>query len=199
MAAYTKSLSRLIEEFSKLPGIGPKSAERLAMHILKGSLEEAKALAYAVVRARQALSYCKICHNLSEQEACSICQDYRRDKKTICIVEEPKDVLAIENSGAYRGVYHVLLGAISPLEGVNPEDLKIRELIKRMKQNEVKEIIIATDSDAEGEATALYLAKLFKPVGVRITRIACGIPAGGNLEYADQATLGKALQGRQEL
>lgn len=199
MANYAESLDRLIEQFSKLPGIGPKSAERMAMHVLKGSLEEAKAFAYAIVKAKQSLGYCKICNNLTEREACSVCQDPRRDKSTICVVEEPKDVLAIEKSGAYHGLYHVLLGAIAPLDGIGPEDLKVKELLRRIKQNTVKEIIIATNSDAEGETTALYLSKLFKALGVKITRIACGIPAGGNLEYADQATLGKALQGRQEV
>ncbi len=182
-----------------MPGIGPKSAQRLAMHVLKRPLEEAKAFAYAVVKAKQSIHYCKICNNLTEEETCPVCQDTRRDKNTICIVEEPKDVLAIEKSGAYHGVYHVLLGAIAPLDGISPEDLKIKELLNRIKQNAVKEIIIATDSDAEGETTALYLTRLIKPQGVKTTRIACGIPAGGNLEYADQATLGKALQGRQEV
>ncbi len=199
MKNYAKSLNRLIEEFAKLPGIGPKSAQRMAMHVLKGSMEEAKALAYALVSAKQNIKNCKICHNLSDQEVCHVCQDMRRDKKTICIVEEPRDVLAIERMGSYRGLYHVLLGAISPLDGVAPEDLKIKELLARIKQNQISELIVATDSDAEGETTALYLAKLFKPTGIKITRIACGIPAGGNLEYADQATLDKALQGRQEV
>jgi recombination protein RecR len=199
MSNYPKLLSRLIEAFAKLPGIGPKSAERIALYLLKGSQEEVKALAYAVLKAKQSLRYCKICNNLAEAEICSICQDRNRDKKTICVVAEPKDVMAIEKSGSYRGIYHVLLGVISPLDGVEPEDLKIRELLGRIKQDAVKEIIIATDSDAEGEATALYLAKLIKTVGVKTTRIACGIPAGGNLEYADQATLSRALQGRQEV
>lgn len=182
-----------------MPGIGPKSAERMALHVLKGSVEQAKALAYAIVRAKQSLSYCRLCNNLAEAETCSVCNDYRRDKSIICVVEESRDVLAIEKSGTYRGVYHVLLGAIAPLDGINPEDLKIRELLKRIKQNTIKEIIIATNSNAEGETTALYLAKLIKPLGVKTTRIACGIPAGGSLEYADHATLGKALQGRQEV
>ena len=199
MANYAKSLKRLVEEFSKLPGIGPKSAERLAMHVLKGTLEEAKAFAYAIVYAKQNLSYCKVCNNLTEGQTCRICQDFRRDKDTICVVEEPKDIWALEKSGVYRGLYHVLLGAIAPLDGIRPEDLKIKELIQRLKQNQIKEVIVATDSDAEGETTALYLSKLIKPLGVRTTRIACGIPAGGNLEYADQATLGRALQGRQEV
>lgn len=199
MSSYAKFLKRLIDEFTKLPGIGPKSAERLAMHVLKGSVEQAKALAYAILKAKQSLGYCKICNNIADSEICPVCQDHRRDKKTICVVEEPKDVLALERSGTYQGVYHVLLGVISSLDGIGPEDLKIKELLTRLKQNQVKEVIIATDSDAEGEVTALYLAKLCKPSGVRTTRIACGIPAGGNLEYADQATLGKALQGRQEV
>ncbi len=200
MARYAKPLDTLIEQFSRLPGIGPKSAERLAMHVLKGSLDEAKALAYAVVRAKQAIRYCKVCNNLTDEETCPVCRDLRRDKSTICVVEQPKDVMAIEKSGSYQGVYHVLLGALSPLEGVSPEDLKIKELIDRIKQDKVKEIIIATDSDADGESTALYLANLIKPLGaIKATRIACGIPAGGDLECADQATLGKALQGRQAI
>lgn len=199
MGNYAKSLHRLIEEFTKLPGIGPKSAERLAMHVLKGSLDQAKALAYAVVKAKQSLSYCRICNNLTEGQICPVCQDSRRDKKTICVVEEPRDVMALEKSGVYHGVYHVLLGAISPLDGIKPEDLRIKELLGRVRQDGVKEVIIATDSDAEGEATSLYLAKLIKSTGAKTTRIACGIPAGGNLEYADQATLDKALQGRQTL
>ena len=199
MANYAKSLGRLVEEFAKMPGVGPKSAERLAMHVLKSSLEEVKGLAYAIVKAKQSLNYCKICNNLSEQDTCSLCQDFRRDKDTICVVEEPKDIWALEKSGVYKGLYHVLLGAISPLDGIRPEDLKIKELIQRLRQNQIKEVIVATDSDAEGETTALYLSGLIKPLGVRTTRIACGIPAGGNLEYADQATLSRALQGRQEI
>lgn len=199
MAGYAKPLNRLIEEFSKFPGIGPKSAERLAIYVLKGSLDEAKSLAYAIVNAKRNLGYCKICNNLSEAETCPICQDLQRDKSTICVVEEPKDVMAIEKSGAYQGVYHVLLGAISPLDGIKPEDLKVGGLVNRIKNNSAKEIIIATNSDAEGETTALYLARLIKPLAVKMTRIACGIPAGGDLEYTDQTTLGKALQGRQEV
>lgn len=194
---YTKSLNKLIEEFTRLPGVGPKSAERMALYVLKGSLENAKSFALALVQAKQSLNYCKICNNLSETQACNICQDSGRDKDTICVVEEPKDVVAIERSGAYHGVYHVLLGAISPLDDIKPEDLKIRELIMRIRQNSIKEIIIATNSNAEGETTALYLAKLMKSLKIKATRIACGIPAGGNLEYADQATLDRALRGRQ--
>lgn len=199
MANYAGTLNKLIEQFSKFPGIGPKSAQRLAMHLLKGSLEEAKALAYAIVKAKQSLGYCKICNNISDEEICPVCGDFRRDKSTICVVEEPKDVIALEKAGAYQGVYHVLLGAISPLDGVSPEELKIKELLQRVKENKIQEIIIATDSDAEGEVTALYLAGLLKAQAVKTTRIACGIPAGGNLEYADQATLSKALEGRREV
>ena len=199
MANYAKSLNRLIEEFSKFPGVGPKSAERLALYVLKSSLDEAKALAYSIVKAKQSLGYCKICNNLTDAETCPVCEDLRRDKSLICVVEEPKDVLAVEKSGAYQGVYHVLLGSIAPLDGIGPKDLRIEGLLDRIKRNAVKEVIIATDSDTEGETTALYLIKLIKPLAVKTTRIACGIPAGGSLEYADQATLGRALQGRQEV
>lgn len=199
MSVYTKSLNELIEQFAKLPGVGPRSAERMALHVLKGTIEQAKSLAYALVQAKQSLNYCEICSNLTEAKICSICQDPQRSKDTICVVEEPKDVLALEKSGSYHGLYHVLLGAISGLDNVRPEDLKIRELIGRIRQNEIKEIIIATNSNAEGETTALYLAKLLRSLEIKITRIACGIPAGGNLEYADQATLSSALAGRQEV
>ncbi|MFH1245937.1 MAG: recombination mediator RecR [Candidatus Omnitrophota bacterium] len=200
--AYSKLLHNLIEEFTKFPGVGPKSAERMALHILKSPLEEVKDFAYALLKAKQNLGHCEVCHNLSEETLCVICQDSRRDKSTICVVEEPRDLIAIEKSGFYQGVYHVLLGAISPLDGVSPEDLKIGSLKKRIQENQenaVKEIIVATNSDTAGETTALYLAKLIKSWGVKATRIACGIPAGGNLEYADQTTLCRALQGRQEI
>ncbi|MBN3039401.1 MAG: recombination protein RecR [Candidatus Omnitrophica bacterium] len=199
MNENSDSLKKLIEEFTKLPGIGPKSAQRLAMHVLKGSMDQAKALAFAIVKAKQSLRYCEVCNNLTEEKICPVCQDQRRDKSTICVVEEPKDVLAIEKSASFNGIYHVLLGALSPLDGVEPKDLKIDELLDRIRQSAVKEVIIATDSDSEGEATALYLVQLIKPLGIKISRIACGIPAGGNLEYADQTTLGRALQGRLPL
>lgn len=197
--AYSKLLHKLIEEFTKFPGVGPKSAERMALHVLKSPLEEVKDFAYTLLKAKQNLGHCEVCHNLSEENLCLICQDSRRDKSTICVVEEPRDLLAIEKSGFYQGVYHVLLGAISPLDGVSPDDLKISSLCRRIKENLVKEIIVATNSDTAGETTALYLAKLIKSWGVKATRIACGIPAGGNLEYADQTTLCRALQGRQEI
>lgn len=197
--AYSKLLHRLIEEFTKFPGVGPKSAERMALYVLKSPLEEVKDFAYALLKARQGLGHCEICHNLSEENLCLICQDSRRDKGTICVVEEPRDLLAMEKSGFYQGVYHVLLGAISPLDGISADDLKISSLGRRIKENPVKEIILATNSDTAGETTALYLAKLIKSWGVKATRIACGIPAGGNLEYVDQTTLCRALQGRQEI
>ncbi len=199
MTPKSNSLKKLIQEFTKFPGVGPRSAQRLAMHVLKGSLEEAKTLAFAIVKAKQSLRYCQICNNLTEEAICPICQDVRRDKSTICVVEEPKDVLAIEKSASYSGTYHVLLGALSPLDDVKPEDLKIGELLNRIKANSINEVIIATNADSEGETTSLYLTNLLKPLGIRISRIACGIPAGGNLEYADQTTLGKALQGRQQV
>lgn len=199
MTANSKSLKNLLEEFAKFPGVGPKSAQRLAMHVLKGSMEEAKALAFAIVKAKQSLRYCQVCNNLTEEDLCLICTDVRRDKSTICVVEEPKDVLALEKSGTYSGIYHVLLGALSPLDDVKPEDLKIGELLNRVKDNSIKEVIIATNANSEGETTSLYLISLLKPLGIRVSRIACGIPAGGNLEYADQTTLGRALEGRQQV
>ena len=192
-------ISRLMEELGKLPGIGPKSAARLAYFLLRMPEADARALAEAIIAVKEKTVLCSLCQNITDSDPCAICTSEERDPSTICVVEEPKDVLVIEKSGLYQGSYHVLLGTISPLEGVKPEDLKTKELLARIKQNEVREIIIATDSDAEGETTALYLARLIKPLGVKTTRIACGIPAGGNLEYADQATLGKALEGRQEV
>lgn len=197
--AYSKLLHRLIEEFTKFPGVGPKSAERMALYVLKSPLEEVKDFAYTLLKARQGLGHCEVCHNLSEENLCVICQDSRRDKSIICVVEEPRDLLAMERSGFYQGVYHVLLGAISPLDGISADDLKISSLGRRIKENPVKEIILATNSDTDGETTALYLAKLIKSWGVKATRIACGIPAGGNLEFVDQTTLCRALQGRQEI
>lgn len=196
---YPKTLEDLITALTKLPGVGPKTAQRLAFHILKSPKEEAEKLAEAIIKTKTTIFYCKDCFNLSERELCPICSDPQRDKETICVVEEPRDILAIEKTGTYRGLYHVLSGAISPLEGINPEELKIKELISRVKSNKINEIIIATDSDPEGETTALYLLKLLKPLGVKVTRIAFGIPVGSCLEYADRATLGKALEGRREI
>ena len=199
IATYAKPLMRLLEALEKLPGIGPRSAERIAFYLLRTSREETRLLAQAIADVRERLRFCEVCFNLSETERCPICQDASRDAAILCIVEEPKDVLAIEKTGAYRGLYHVLLGAIAPLEGIGPELLKIDELLSRLADGAVEEVIVATDADKDGETTAAYLSKLIRPRGLRVTRIASGIPVGSHLEYADQATLARALEGRREL
>jgi recombination protein RecR len=183
----------------KLPGIGRRSAERIISHILSVPREEINDLSEAIRKTKENVRLCRVCHNLSEQDLCRICQDSRRQKDIVCIVEKPSDVTAIEKAGNFSGVYHVLLGSISPLEGKGPTDLKIDSLIERIKQNNIKEVIIATDADTDGEITALYLVKLIKPLGVKLTRIGLGIPMGSNLEYADSATLTKALESRREI
>lgn len=198
MAEYPRSVKKLVEELAKLPGIGPRSAERIAFHIIRSSPEEAKALSLAISKVKDGVGYCQVCCNLSEDHLCQICKDQSRDREAICVVEQPKDVTALERTGSFRGLYHVLLGVLSPLEGIGPENLKVKELIARVKGGKVKEVVLATDSDTEGETTALYLVTLLKPLGVKTTRIAYGIPVGGNLEYADQATLARALDGRRE-
>jgi recombination protein RecR len=197
MSTYTESIEKLIDRLIKLPGIGRRSAERIVGYILDASADEIKNLAEAISKVKENVRFCRICNNLSEQELCKICRDSRRRKDIICIVENPGDVTAIEKAGGFDGVYQVLLGSIAPLEGKGPADLKINGLIERIKQDNVKEVIIATDSDTEGEATALYLTKLIKPSGVALTRIGVGIPMGSNLEYADSATLSKALESRR--
>lgn len=199
MPGYTRTMEKLISEFTKLPGIGQKSAERLVMHILKSPRENALALSEAILKLKDSIGFCKNCFNLSEGEVCHICAGPQRDKTTVLVVESPKDVLAIEKSGAYRGLYHVLLGAISPLDGVGPDDLKIKELLRRIKSDKIKEVILATDADTEGETTALYISQLLKNQSVKMTRIAYGLPVGSHLEYADQATLAKALEGRNQI
>lgn len=199
MSAYTESIEKLIEGLGKLPGIGRRSAERIVGYILSASSGEIKSLAEAIWKVKESVRFCRVCNNLSEQEFCRVCQDSRRRKDIICIVEKPSDVTVIEKAGNFSGVYHVLLGSISPLEGRGPSDLKIDSLIERIKQNNIKEVIIATDADTEGETTALYLTKLIKPLGIKLTRIGVGIPMGSNLEYADSATLSKALESRQPL
>ena len=196
---YAKPLMRLLEALEKLPGIGPRSAERMAFHLLRTSREEARQLAQAIADVKDRLRFCDVCFNLSEADRCEICQDASRDASLLCIVEEPKDVLAIEKTGAYRGLYHVLLGAIAPLDGIGPELLKIDELMARLAESTVQEVIVATDADKDGETTAAYLSKLLRTRGVKLTRIASGIPVGSHLEYADQATLARALEGRREL
>ena len=190
------SISRLIHEFSKLPGIGRKTAERLVFFILKEDAPVAKNLAEALFEAKNNIKFCKICFNFTENDLCEICANPRRNSRVICIVEEPKDIWAVEKSGTYNGVYHVLMGVISPLDGVGPDDLRIKELIKRIESSDVDEIILATDPNIEGDVTALYISKLIKPLGVTVTKIASGLPVGGDLEYADAVTLSKALTGR---
>lgn len=197
MAVYTKTIEELIAHFKKMPGIGSKTAERLAFYILKLTKEEAASFASTILKVKEKVTHCKLCGNLSEQSLCHICSDPRRDRSIVCVVEEPKDIIAIEKSNQFKGLYHVLFGAISPLEGIGPEEIRVKELLGRVKEGEIKEVIIATDSDAEGETTALYLAKELKDFKIRITRIAYGIPVGSNLEYVDQATLVKALEGRR--
>jgi len=197
--SYARPLLQLLEALERLPGVGPRSAERMAFYLLRTSREEARQLAQAITNVRERLRFCEVCFNLSEASRCPICQDASRDPSVLCVVEEPKDVLAIEKTGTYRGLYHVLLGAIAPLDGIGPELLKIDELVRRVSDGVVHEVILATDADKDGETTANYLSQLLRPAGVRLTRIASGIPVGSHLEYADQATLSRALEGRREL
>jgi len=192
-------ISKLIEGFMRLPGIGPKTAQRLAFFVLKMEEEDVLDLAKALVRAKRDLRFCAVCNNISDREECSICSDKHRDRSTICVVQDPRDVMAMERTREYNGLYHVLHGAISPMEGIGPDELKIPELLKRLEDETVQELILATNPNIEGEATAMYLAKLVKPFGLRVTRIAHGLPVGGDLEYADEVTLTKALEGRREL
>ena len=186
----------LIECFKSMPGIGSKTAERMAFYVLKAPADEMLKFSSVIKKVKEDVRFCKICGNLSETEICSICSDTRRDKTTVCVIEEPKDLILIEKSGRYRGVYHVLFGAIAPLDGIGPEELRIKELLERIKEDRVKEVILATNSNAEGETTALYLSRELQPLKVKISRIAYGIPVGGNLDYIDQATLIRALEGR---
>ena len=192
-------VSRLIEEFNKLPGIGPKSAARLAYHLLRMPEAEARSLAEAIIAVKEKIVLCSICQNISESDPCAICRSERRDQSKVCVVEEPLDILALERTGQYQGLYHVLHGVISPMEGIGPDDLKIRELLERLKSGKVEEVILATNPNLEGEATAMYLQRLLSPLGVRITSLARGLPVGGDLEYADEVTLGRALEGRREV
>jgi recombination protein RecR len=199
VAGYTQSIEELIECLVKLPGIGRRSAERIVNYIISATLEEAQVFSDSIRKVKETVHFCSSCNNLSEQDTCMICQDSNRKKEIVCIVEKPSDVNALEKSGTYQGVYHVLHGSIAPLEGKGPEDLKVQSLIKRIQNNEVKEIIIATDADTEGETTAYYLAKMIKPHGIKITRIGVGIPMGSNVEYSDPSTLSIALNTRREL
>lgn len=199
MISYARPLMRLLESLEKLPGVGPRSAERMAFYLLRTSPEEARQLAQAIVDVKERLRFCSVCFNLTEHERCAVCQDPTRDPAILCVVEEPKDVLAIEKTGAHRGLYHVLLGAIAPLDGIGPELLKIDELLQRLHEGMAQEVIVATDADKDGETTAAYLTKLIRPLNLKLTRIASGIPVGSHLEYADQATLTRALEGRRAL
>ena len=199
MRNYPRSLNKLINEFSKLPGIGGKTAQRLAFHILSMDDKEAMDLADAIRTAKESMTYCSVCGNLTDTDPCAICSDESRDKSVICIVESPKDVVAMEKIREYRGYYHVLHGAISPMDGIGPDDINLKSLIMRLQDEAVKEIIIATNPNIEGEATAMYIARLIKPSGIKVSRIAHGIPVGGDLEYADEVTLLKAVEGRREL
>lgn len=199
MKQYPKPLGRLINELSKLPGIGGKTAQRLAFHILSLEDREAQSLASAIQEAKTAMRYCSVCGNLTDQDPCSICQDKTRRQDVICVVESPRDVMAMERIKEFDGLYHVLHGAISPMDGVGPEDINLKQLIVRLQNSEVKEIILATNPNIEGEATAMYIARLIKPSGIKVSRIANGIPVGGDLEYADEVTLLKAMEGRREL
>lgn len=194
---YEGAIQDLIDELGRLPGIGPKSAQRLAFHLLQSDATDVIRLATALTRVKELVRFCNTCFNVAEAEQCRICRDPRRSNELICVVEEPKDVVAIERTGEFRGRYHVLGGAINPLEGIGPDNLRIRELMTRLAAGETKEIIIATDPNTEGEATATYLALMLKPMGLVVTRLASGLPVGGDLEYADEVTLGRAFEGRR--
>jgi len=194
-----RAVDELVKEFKKMPGVGLKTAQRLSFYVLRISHQEADKLAKAIMEVKEKVTYCSVCSNITETDPCEICTNPKRDSQTICVVEEPKDILAIEKTGEYRGMYHVLMGAISPLDGVGPESLKIDSLLKRVKSSAVKEVILATNPNAEGEATATYLSRLLKPLGVKVYRIARGLPVGSELEYADEVTITKALEGKMEM
>ena len=197
--SHINPITRLVEQFRRLPGIGPKSAARLAYHVLKMDRERALALAQTIVDAKDKIRFCSVCYNLTDTDPCGLCQSESRDRSVICVVEEPPDVAALERTREYKGLYHVLHGALSPLEGVGPEDLRIKELLNRMGGSDIREVIMATNPNVEGEATAMYLARLLKPLGITVTKIARGLPVGGDLEYADEVTLSEAFENRREM
>lgn len=199
MEYLANTVVELIEELSKLPGIGRKTAQRLAFHIINKSEDEAMKLANAIVKAKKNTKYCSVCCNLTDVDPCTSCASKKRDRSVICVVEDPRDVMAIERTRDYNGMYHVLHGNISPMDGIGPEEIKVKELIMRLNDPEVEEIILATNPTIEGEATAMYISKLVKPMGIKVTRLAYGIPVGGDLEYADEVTLSKAIEGRREI
>ncbi len=194
---YEGVVQDLIDELGRLPGVGPKSAQRIAFHLLAADAADVRRLAAVLVEVKERVRFCRVCGNVAEEDECRICRDPRRDLTALCVVEEPKDVVAIERTREFRGRYHVLGGAISPIEGIGPDDLRVRELMARLADSAIAEIILATDPNLEGEATATYLARLVKPMGLRVTRLASGLPVGGDLEYADEVTLGRAFEGRR--
>ena len=199
MRDYARPVEELIAELKKLPGIGSKSAQRLAFHIVRASSSEARGLAEAILNVTESIRYCSVCYNITDVDPCFYCADPIRDRSLICVLEEPHNVIAIEKTGEYRGLYHVLLGVLSPLNGIGPDQLKIKALLERLNDGQVEEVIVATNPSVEGEATAFYLSKLIKPLQVRVTRIAMGVPVGGDLDYADEMTMARALEGRRDL
>ncbi len=199
MSVYAGPVQDLIDELGRLPGVGPKSAQRIAFHLLKLPTEDALRIATAIAVVKERVSFCTICFNISEGDACGICSDTRREASVVCVVEEPRDIVAVEKTGEYRGRYHVLQGAISPIEGIGPDQLRVKELLTRIEPEGIEEVILCTNPNIEGEATAMYLGRLLKPLGIRVTRIASGLPVGGDLEYADELTLGRALEGRRDV
>ncbi|GAK06884.1 MULTISPECIES: recombination mediator RecR [Geomicrobium] len=196
---YPAPISKLIEGFMKLPGIGPKTASRLAFHVLNMKEDDVLEFAKALVNAKRDLTHCSVCYYITDKDPCLICDDSQRDRSVICVVEDSKDVMALEKMQEYRGQYHVLHGAISPMDGIGPEDIRMAELIKRLQDDTIKEVMVATNPSIEGEATAMYLSRMIKPTGIRVTRLAHGLPVGGDLEYADEVTLSRAVEGRREL
>lgn len=199
MQAYTGPISRLIEEFSKLPGVGRKTAQRLAFHVINMNTNDVESLSKAIIDAKREIKYCSICCNITDTDPCSMCSNKNRDSSVICVVEDPRDVAAMERTREFKGKYHVLNGVISPMDGIGPDMIKIKELIVRLGNEDVKELIMATNPTIEGEATAMYIARLVKPMGIKVTRIAHGLPVGGDIEYADEVTITKALEGRREI
>jgi len=199
MSAFPSSLERLIEAFARLPGVGSKSAQRMAFYILSLDVAEAKSFADAIMAAKGEVHRCSICQNLTDGDICPVCADHRRDQSVICVVSDPKDLIAMERSREYNGVYHVLHGVISPMNHIGPDDIAVKELLARINSGDIREVIMATNPDTEGEATAMYISRLIKPIGIKVTRIAYGIPVGSNLEFADDATLFRALEGRREM
>ena len=199
MQTYSGPISVLIEEFSKLPGVGRKTAQRLAFHVINMNINDVEALSKAILEAKKEIKYCSICYNITDKDPCSMCSNKNRDSSVICVVEDPRDVAAMERTKEFNGQYHVLNGVISPMDGIGPDMIRIKELIQRLGNQDVREMIMATNPTIEGEATAMYIARLLKPMGIKVTRIAHGLPVGGDLEYADEVTISKALEGRREI